>query len=185
MGSSIAVWNGVRETENLVVVTIVILQNHVCKDVVFSYLAIIIYFDFSLSLEHDWVCVHKRFVFTQLNNEFFDPARVEKGGSLCAFRTLVDKVNCEPGIQEGQLTEAVPKPAKIECDRINENRRVGKECDRCACFPGTSLTHDFERFRSLSSLKSNRIYFFIPCHCGLEPIRKSINALRPHSVETS
>ncbi len=184
MSPPIGIRNGVRETENLVIITVVILQNHIRKDVVFGNLAVIIYFDLTLAPEHDGICVHKRLVFTQLNNEFLDPARVEERGGFRAFRTLVDKVNCKPGIEEGQLTEAITETTEVEGNRINENRRIREECDCRAGIPGTGFTHHFERFRGLSSLKGNRVDFTVPPHRGLEPIRESIHTLRTHSMKT-
>jgi len=66
MRTPIRVWDGIRERQNLVVVTVVVLEHDIDKNFV------------ALSCDHDRLGVQDLFVFTQLLNEFFDSVFVKK-----------------------------------------------------------------------------------------------------------
>ena len=86
VGAAVAVRDGVGEAEDLVVVGIVVLENHVGEDVVGGFLAVVVEIDGALAVEDDRLVVDERFVFAELGDEFLDAFLVEERGLLGGLR---------------------------------------------------------------------------------------------------
>src|SRR6202030_1902183 len=99
------------ERQNLVVVAVVVLQYDVDKDI------------FALPLNHDRLRMQHLFVLAELLYEFFDAVFVEERFFLGRLGAFISEIDLEPGIQEGQLSEASGEPLKLKFGRNREDRR--------------------------------------------------------------
>ena len=174
MCSAVRIRNGVGETENLIVVAVVILQDTIDKSLI------------TLPRNIDRLGMNDLLVLAQLADEFVDPVLVKKRFFFRRIVALVDECNFKARIQESQLPQAGGKPLEFKLGGDRENRRVGEERHQRA---GVLLVFDFaddtELLGRFAALEGHVINLAIARDFDLEPIRERVGAFRTDAMQAA
>ena len=185
VGATVAVGDRVGEAEDLVVVRIVVLEDHIGKNIVGRLLAVVVEFDLAFAAKDDWVVVNDGFVFAELDDEFLDAFGIEKRGFFCGLRAFVFEVDREAGVEEGEFAQAGGKAVEFEFDRIDEDRRVGEEGDRGAGFFRVDFADDVKLLCGFAAFETDAVDLAVAHDVGTEPVRESVDAFRADAVEAA
>ncbi len=185
VSAAVTVRDRVGETENLIVVGIVVLENHVGKNIVGRLFAVVIQFDRALSVENDRFVVDDGLVFAQLNDELLNPLGVVKRILSGGFGTLVFQFDREARVQERQLTKAGRQPVELEFDGIDENRRIREKGNHRTGFTRIDFADHMQRFRGFPAFEADQMDFSIAHDFSFEPIGKRVDALCTDPVKTT
>src|SRR5262249_61136911 len=123
MRAAIGVRDGIGERQNLVVVTVVVLQHDIHKNFV------------ALSRDYDRLWMQDLFVLAELPNELFNPVFVIEALLLRRIDAFISERNLQTGIQKRQLAQPRRKSFKLELRRDGENCRIGQESNERARRP--------------------------------------------------
>ena len=185
VGAAVAVGDRVGEAEDLVVVRIVVLEDHIGKNIVGRLLAVVVEFDLAFAAKDDWVVVDDGFVFAELDDKFLDAFGIEKCGLFSRLRAFVFEVDREAGVEEGEFAQAGGEAVEFEFDCIDEDRRVGEEGDGCAGFFRVDLTDDMELLGGFAALEGDAVDLAVAHDVGAEPIGKGVDAFGADAVEAA
>ena len=174
MRSAVRVRNGIGETQNLIVVAVVILQDAIDKNFV------------ALPRNIDRLGMNDLLVLAQLPDEFLNAVFVEKRLLFRRIVALVDERDFKAGIQESQFAQSRGQPLEFELGRDGENRRVGQERDQRA---GVLLVFDFaddaEFLGRFAALERHVVDLAVARDFDLEPIRERVDAFRADAVQAA
>ena len=177
VGASIGIRDGIRETENLIGVGVVILQDGVDKDLV------------ALARNDDRLWVKDCAGLSKLAYELLDAVLVEEGfvaGTVLLVVALVGEDDLDAGVQEGKLAEAAGQALELEGRGDREDLGIGKEGDEGA---GLLLVLQFAEDRQwlggLTLGEGHEVDLPLAHDLDLEPGGEGVDALRADAVETS
>ena len=170
MGAAVSVRDRVRVAEDLVVVGVVVLKNHIGEYIVGGFLSIVVDFNFAFAVENDWLFVDESFVFAELCDKFFDAFRIEKRRLFGRLRTFVFEVDGQSRVEEREFAQAGGEAIEFKFDGIDEDRSVWEERDHRTGFAGVYLADDVERDGGFSAFESDEMDFAIAHDFRFEPI---------------
>ena len=101
MSSPISIRNGVGKAENIVLIAIVVLENHISKDIVLGNFTVVIDFDLALAFDDHRLGVNQCFIFPELSHKFLDPFGVVKTLFLSTLWALVFQLDHQARVEEG------------------------------------------------------------------------------------
>ena len=185
MRSAIGIGNRIREAEDLVVVGIVVLENHIGVNIVAGDLAIVIDLDLAFARKHNRWFVNDRLVFPELGDEFHDTMGVEERCFARRLRTLVLEVDGQSGIEKREFAQAGGEALEIEHDGVHKNRGIGEEGNggsghACGHFPD-----HVQRLGGFAAFESDHVHLALAADFRFEPVRQRIHALRADTVKTA
>ena len=183
--AAIAVGDRVGEAEDLIVVRIVVLEDHIGKNIVGRLLAVVVELDLAFAAKDDWVVVDDGFVFAELNDKFLDAFGIEKCGLFRRLWAFVFEVDREAGVEEGEFAQAGGEAIEFEFDRIDKDRRIGEEGDCGAGFFRVDLTDDMELLGGFATLEGDAVDLAVAHDVGAEPIGECVDAFGADAVEAA
>jgi hypothetical protein len=130
MRPAVGVGNRVGEAEDLIGVTVVVLQDAIDQHLVL------------LPRQHDGLGMEHFLVPAQLADEFLDAVAVKKPLGF-VLHPFVLEGDFDAGIQEGQFAQAAGQDVELELGRDGENGRVRLEGDERAGVLGLPMTSSF------------------------------------------
>ena len=174
MCAAIRIRDGIRKRQNLIVVTVIVLQHDIDKHFV------------ALPRDHDRLWMQYLLVFAELLYELFDPVFVEKFLFLRRIVAFVGQRNFETRIKECQFAQAGCESFKFELGRDGEDRRIRQERNQR---PGGFFAFDFTDDRELVGRfalgESHVINFAVARDLCLEPFRQCVRAFCAHAMQTA
>ena len=174
MRAAIGIRDGIRKRQNLIVVTVIVLQHDIDKHFV------------TLPGNHDRFRMQHLLVFAQLLYELFDAVFVEKFLLLRRIAALVCQRNFEAGIKEGQFAQAGCQSLELKLGRDGEDRRIRQKRDeRSGGFLAFDFTDDRKFVGRFALGKSHVIDFAVPRYLYLEPFRKRVRAFCAHAMQAA
>src|SRR5947208_2201149 len=123
MRPAVRIGNGIGETEDLVVVRVVILENTIDEDLIL------------LPVQNDRLGMNHLLVLPQLPDELLNAVLVEKSLEL-VLRAFVSERDLDAGIEKGQFPEPIGQELKLKLRRDREDGAIGLESDECARLVG-------------------------------------------------
>ena len=154
MRAAIGIGDGVRVTENLIVVAVVVLDHDIHKHIL------------GLVRDDDGLGVNDRLVGAQLSDELLNAIAVEESLGLVVL-SVIHQLDLHPRIQERQFSQASGKHVELEFLRNGEDLLVRLEHHVGASALG--LADDFEFTGGFTSLKFHRVHLAIATNLHLEP----------------
>ena len=174
MRAAVRIWNRIGKGKNLIVVTVVILQHDIDKDLI------------ALSRNHHRLGMNDLFVLAELLYEFLDAMLVNEEFFFGRITALIGQCDFKTGIQERKLAQPRREPLEFVLRRDREDRRIGKKCDeRAGRFFVLEFADDIQFLRGFSALESHVINLALARNFNLEPIGKSVDAFRADAVQTT
>ncbi len=186
--ATVRVGDGVCEAEDLVVVRVVVLHDHVNDHLVLftaddnrlgmdDGLVLAKLFDEFL----DAVAVKEPFDFDFLGSRRL--ARSRSAGGCFFGSALVLEDDFDAGIEECQFAQAIGQEFELELGGDGENFRIGlKGNQRSVAF---ALADDFEFAGGFAALEFHRVDLAVAVDFDGEPFRKGVDALGADAVQTA
>ena len=140
---------------NLIVVTIVVLQDAIDEDFVFY------------AAHKDRFGMDDLLVLAKLFDELFDALFVEKPFRL-VFDPFIGQQDFHTWIQESQFPQTIGQQLKLELSRNGKDRRVRLECDQRSRVLG--FANDFQFMGGEAPRELHEIHFSVARDLDFEPI---------------
>src|SRR5436190_19170995 len=152
MRSAVWIRDGVRETKNLIVVAVVILQHAIDKSLV------------ALTRNIDRFRVDNLLVLAQLPDEFLNAVLVKKRLFFGWIDPLIGQPDFEAGIQERQLAQSSRQTLELEFRRDGEDGRIGQKGNqRTGVFFVFDFSNNTDLLGGVASFEGHVVDLAIAC----------------------
>ncbi len=170
MRSTVGIRDRIGKAEDLIIVTVIVLDDAVHKDLIL------------LRTQDDRIGVDHVLSFAQLAHKLFDTVLVEELFLFILFPFILQD-DLDAGIQERQLAQTAGQYLEFELGGDGKYLRIRQERDICAGRLGTA--YHLQLLSRLAAGKSHVIHFAVAIYLHLEPLGKRVHALRAHTVQTA
>ena len=173
MGASVRIRDRIGKRQNLIVVTVVVLQHHIDEDFI------------ALPRKDDRFRMNDLLVFPKLLYEFFDPVLIKKCFLFRFIAALIGQRDFQTRIQKASSRNRVARRSNLNSVVIVKIVGSGMKVISVPVSFCFDFADDVELLRGLPALECHVIDLAVARNLDLEPIGKRVDAFRADTVQTT